>query len=98
MELWIRSQDKETLILAQHLDIYNVDKEIYSIEESGNDIGTYKTRARAMEVLNDINEILNHKCMFDIDKKSWQTVFATYSSEKQNRILTNMSVYQMPEK
>jgi hypothetical protein len=28
----------------------------------------------------------------------WQAVFATYSSEKQNRILTNMSVYQMPEK
>lgn len=26
MELWIRSQDKEVLILASHLDIYPVDK------------------------------------------------------------------------
>ena len=60
-------------------------------------ISIYESKERALEVLDDINEVLNHKCMFNIDKESWQAVFATYSSEKQNRILTNMSVYQMPE-
>ena len=60
MELWIRSQDKETLMLAEHLDIYCSDEieEIYCIEECGQYIGTYKTKERALEVLDEIQDIL----------------------------------------
>ena len=98
MELWIRSQDKESLILVDNIAV--MENRIVFIPNKANGratIGIYKTKERALEVLNDINEVLNHKCMFNIDKDSWQAVFATYSSEKQNRILTNMSVYQMPD-
>ncbi len=56
MELWIRSQDKEVLILASHLDIYPVDKNVYAIEESGVDLGNYKSKERALEVLDEIQK------------------------------------------
>lgn len=98
MELWIRSQDKEVLTLVDN--ICCMENRIVFIPNRANGratIGIYESKKRALEILDDINEVLNHKCMFNIDKDSWQTVFATYSSEKQNRILTNMSVYQMPE-
>ena len=60
MELWIRSQDKETLILVEHLDIYCDDEieQIYCIEECGNDLGRYKSKERALEVLDEIQKLL----------------------------------------
>ena len=58
MDLWIKSQDKEVLILANHLDIYQIDENVYAIEESGVDLGTYKSKERALEVLDEIQNIL----------------------------------------
>ena len=61
MELWIRSQDKERLILAQNLDIYDCtleddEEEHWWIEESGIDLGEYTSKERALEVLDEIEE------------------------------------------
>ena len=61
MNLWIRSQNKEILILAEHLDIYDAsveDEELFVIEESGTDLGSYKTKERALEVLDEIQSLL----------------------------------------
>ena len=57
MELWIRSQDEQVLKLAEHFDIYTGGydgKEYYVIEESGTDVAQYKTKERALEVLDEI--------------------------------------------
>lgn len=61
MNLWIRSQDKEILTKAEHLDIYNASIEnetSFVIEESGTDLGNYKTKERAIEVLDEIQAYL----------------------------------------
>ena len=61
MELWIRSQDREILTTAQHLDIYNSSvegEECYVIEESGTDLGCYETYEKALEVLDKIQKII----------------------------------------
>lgn len=74
MELWIRSQDKTTLILAQHLDIYDCtledDKEQHWwIDESGVDLGEYPSKERALEVLDEIEGLLLLKrgSMYSVD-------------------------------
>lgn len=58
MELWIRSQDKE--VLTRVVDIWkDADKnEIWSKSSfaTKNCLGTYKTKERALEVLDEIEE------------------------------------------
>lgn len=71
MELWIRSQDKESLIKANNIyiicncpempstssySLYNYNK----LKESwfGDFLGKYKTKERALEVLDDIEDKL----------------------------------------
>lgn len=57
MVLWIRSQDKETLIKIEHLDIYG-GGECWTIEECGVDLGEYKTKERALRVLGEIQKYI----------------------------------------
>ena len=56
MELWIRSQDREKLSKAEYLGVYQ--KKIYvdGYKENGYCIGTYKTKERALEVLDEIQK------------------------------------------
>ena len=58
MELWVRSQDKE--VLTKVVDIWkDADKnEIWSQSSfaTKNCLGIYKTKERAIEVLNEIEE------------------------------------------
>lgn len=62
MELWIRSQDKKLLMKSTELR-YNQKKEDYSIlayDTKGDYrlLGIYKSKERALEVLDEIQEIL----------------------------------------
>lgn len=62
MELWIRSQDKKEIIKANEISI---DSEIIDCKETGkcfvcvNDygFGTYKSEKRALEVLDEIQQL-----------------------------------------
>lgn len=59
MELWIRSQSRQTLIKVEK--IFTEDEEIYATTNSefNERIGIYETSKRALEVLDDIqNKIL----------------------------------------
>ena len=58
MDLWIRSQSRETLIKAGK--IFAEDEEVYAKvdNEFGERIGVYKTKERALEVLDEIQNIL----------------------------------------
>lgn len=56
MELWIRSQDKENLIQPTRLFIA-FDKKIATWDRNIMiDLGTYKSKGRALEVLDEIEE------------------------------------------
>ena len=67
MELWIRSQDKE--VLTRVVDIWkDADKnEIWSKSSFAikNCLGIYKTKERALEVLDEIQKILKPRYIVD---------------------------------
>lgn len=74
MDLWIRSQNKKGLIKVENLTItssfVNNEKEIfYIINNSINNkcsLGHYETEERALEILNEIHQILasiNSNCV-----------------------------------
>lgn len=108
MELWIRSQDKEVLILANHLDIYNVcfDGEIktWNIEESGVDLGEYRTKERVLEILDEIQELIQptlicteyHSEIKEFNKTEFK-VSMQPNEQKLEYIHPQIIVYQMPK-
>lgn len=63
MDLWIRSQDRKKLVKSGYLTIFLSDTNwfIYSDTTTGEpfEIGKYKTEERALEVLDEIQDILN---------------------------------------
>jgi hypothetical protein len=58
MELWVRSQDKTTLIKCS--EIYIAEEKSYLIKEASSShiLGAYKTIDRALEVLDEIQRHL----------------------------------------
>ena len=72
--MWIRSQDKESLVQVDCLCIEKTEsdegKYIYSsfdIVQGCITLGTYKTKERALEVLSDIQKYINSDIMMNLD-------------------------------
>ena len=111
MDLWIRSSAKVNLLKANFLTIMD-GKEFYEKEDreykgyticnvgvSGHYeiLGTYKTKERALEVLDEINEIKYYKYMASLDWKSFvKSILETKTAESQKTLLAMMNTYQMP--
>lgn len=105
MELWIRSQDKRNLkkinteiYIREGLSNY-AEGDVYFIVSSGTELGEYKTKERALEVLDEIQNILSGNCIL----KSYDNVTPEFS---ENLIINpcevhieqlNTYVYKMPE-
>ena len=109
MELWIRSQDKETLIKIDRLDVDgNKIQANFKSHFSGCDyviLGTYESNDRALEVLDEIQNILNPKYILDAssikpDGDSWVENGIIMQNYNANASIEELStvVYQMPEK
>ena len=70
MELWIKSQDKEMLIKVDRIGIekFGEGYGIVTYERIGTKkefgLGLYKTKERALEVLDEIQNILNPMIVF----------------------------------
>ena len=106
MELWVRSQLKEFLIKVNDLRIMQLTENGYEIGEKTDDwfivandepcVGKYKTKERALEVLDEINEFLQLKLCATLG--TFEEVFKGYSEKQLKFILKQMAVYQMPEK
>ena len=61
-------------------------------------LGVYKTEERALELLDDINNIKFYKYMASLDTKSFLTIIEKkYSSEEQLALFEQMNTYQMPK-
>ena len=61
MELWIRNQDRENLVKVELLEISERGKDCMIITIFQNKVahlGIYKTKERALEVLNEIQNLL----------------------------------------
>lgn len=65
MELWIRSQEKTRLIKVNNILAYSFDDGSCGIQINGECfVGEYKTKERALEVLDEIQSILNPMLIF----------------------------------
>lgn len=67
MELWIRSQNRESLVKVNNVFIYYEFEKQYVIQSQDNinisyRLGKYKTKKRAIEVLDEIQEYLEREC------------------------------------
>ena len=58
MDLWIKSQDKKKLIKVDEVKIETVVKGNIFIYSHATDLGTYKTKERALEVLDEIQKYI----------------------------------------
>lgn len=89
MELWVRSQDKMKLVNNCNLYISNEIRNEYVIEDLNNKylkLGTYKTKERALEILDEIQDELIGSDFMPIEKN--EEVVLTCGSAK---------IYEMPE-
>jgi hypothetical protein len=105
MELWIRSQDKEalrkincSLYLKRDLSDY-AEGEVYFIVSSGDKLGEYKTKERALEVLDEIQKILKPQLIIKDSGKIIGSFEDTIIREGATYELKELStyVYEMPE-
>jgi hypothetical protein len=94
MELWIRSQDKEKFLPIDKPIVYDFSefgshRIIY--KESASyvmNLGSYKSKERALEVLDEIQEVINN----GIQESKYDSV-----GNRFYKVSTNKKVYEMPE-
>ncbi len=96
MDLWIRSQDKEALAKISNVQYSFINNTHYigTYYDNLEILGTYKTKERALEVLDEIqNAILGIITLEEIEKQEVKnyTGIATISQKSEN------IVYEMPK-
>lgn len=108
MDLWIRSQDKRELRPNPKLGIDEVENKFYIVDrydfERANILGTYKTKERALEVLDEIQNILFPKFKVDTSSikengRSWVengVILQSYTANV-DYIKLDTCVYEMPK-
>ena len=91
MELWIRTQDKTTLIRSYEIYIAEYGKDSYVIraKKTSHILGAYNSFERALEVLDEIQEYIQKQGQSYIltDEKGLPAGFKEYGN-----------IYEMPEK
>lgn len=77
--MWIRSQDKKTLVKVDKLIIgYDKDEKVYEIHNVYDSLGIYKSKERAIEVLDEIQnkivafELGKANCILSLDEIVYQ--------------------------
>lgn len=107
--LWIRSQDREKLVCCNDIAISNnMINEVEIIKFKGYKIvgyfdknteyellGTYSTKERALEVLDEIQNILICKQMISLDYKN--ALGSNFTTKEIQEILRTTSIYEMPK-
>lgn len=112
MELWIRSQDKSSIVKVDNLYVSVGNYICYYVEKGkevpgtyyrpSGELGRYKTKERAIEILDEIQNILKPKYILDSSSirpdNSWVengVIFQNYDANAKIEELSTF-VYQMP--
>ena len=85
MELWIRSQDKKDLIKITNICMTKEEYDEIGIFANGCIVGLYKSKERALEILDEIQSILCFKRL------------ESYFGEGIINIENNTALYLMPK-
>lgn len=112
MDLWIRSQDRKCLIKANILE-YELDANNKAIIKSTTDIdswyhtmGKYKNKARALEVLDEIQNILQPRVIYHQPEINYDDMIHSLSEsimiQSKQKVEMELKeagqvVYQMPK-
>lgn len=74
MELWIRSQDKRTLINTRRIDVDDNNIIVWDEGRYANEIylGIYKTKERAIEILDEIQDLLQNAYIGNVNRIVYQ--------------------------
>ena len=68
--MWVRSQDKKTLVKVDKLIIaYDTDEKIYEIHNVYDSLGVYKSKERALEVLDEIQRLIEDLKYMELNKE-----------------------------
>lgn len=103
MDLWIRSQDKTKLVKIDNISYMDMaedmDTQIHSLwNDCKGILGTYKTKERALEVLDEIQNILFYKKMSEDNIVLFSKIISEkYGDELKNKIYMDTAVYKMPK-
>ncbi len=100
MDLWIKSQD-DGLFKIKIIKPLVEDGSVWTYLENTNILlGTYKNKERALEVLDEIKNIIYFNRLFNADisvfKECLEDEFKM-SEREMNSLLKRMSVYEMPK-
>ena len=91
MELWVRSQDKKKLVKVDELKMETVKDGNTFIYSHATDLGTYETKERALEVLDEIQKMMTLRL----------TLEGTYQENdlaiKSNILCFMVKIYEMPK-
>lgn len=110
MELWIRSQNKRELRPNPKLGLDKLENEYYIVDrydfESSIILGKYKEEIRALEVLNEIENLLIPKYLIRIDGNTQKVAdflntgneYIKAEGNGDIKNINNTVVYKMPEK
>lgn len=104
MELWIRSQNKRNLMKAEDIVVEDNYIEIFKQSDDSTRVGEYKTKERALEILDEIqnfiqppmNFIVSQHIDFDNDGEGLIGCNILKEEPKIERI-SDIIVYQMPK-
>ena len=105
MNLWVRSQDKRILQKVDNifLDANYENKRISTYDGDNVELGTYKTKERAIEILDEIQNILMPKYILDSSSirhdDSWVENGIIMQKYNANARIEGIPiyVYEMPE-
>lgn len=85
MNLWVRTQDGAGILKCEKLYIQVLNGEFHILNENEFPLGIYKTRGKALEVLDEIQDVIISSSYMEINEKEVMTC----GSGK---------VYEMPKK
>ena len=98
MELWIRSQDREKITKVNSVNVLGFEDKItihgYIDDRNHFWLGTYKSKKRALEVLDEIQTIIRGKYATSF---GYKVALSGFTQEEVGQMIEQMAVYEMPK-
>lgn len=102
MNLWIRTQGNdlckvEDIVEPTCYDNKNWHLSAYTSRGRFVTLGIYETEKRALEVLDEINNVKYYKYLAELNFDNFIKVIQKYSEKEKNILLSGMNTYDMPK-
>jgi hypothetical protein len=97
--MWIRSQDKMELVPINSKLYIPISKtgEDFGIFHEETMLGHYKSKERALEVLNMIEDVLIARYRMDLCNNA-SSMFRGYGQDEIKKTIRKITIFEMPEK